>query len=133
MLCDSFAMLVLPLAYFADCPSPFHTELSPFGAAPPWLGDGPSRFHAAPARFDTGPVELDKSSTPRHPTTENGGAVQDGSTFRSWLRIIFQAEKETSSKWLVLLRADYTEHEVISWEVSPNTLFIRRCICQVSN
>ena len=121
MLFGSFAMLVLPLAHFADCPSPFYAELSPFGAAPPWPGDALSRFHAAPARVDTGPVELDKSSTPR-PMTEDGGAVQDGSTFRSWLRNIFQAEKETSSKWLVLLRTDYTEHEVTSREVSPNTL-----------
>jgi len=98
MLCDSFARLVLSLAHFADCPSPLHTGLSPFGDAPSGLGDGSSMFHAAPARFDTGPVELDMSSTAIRPSTENGGAVQDGSTFRSLLRILFPAEKESCSK-----------------------------------
>ena len=91
-------MLVLSLAHFADCPSPLHTGLSPFGDAPSGLGDGSSMFHAAPARFDTGPVELDMSSTAIRPSTENGGAVQDGSTFRSLLRILFPAEKESCSK-----------------------------------
>ena len=98
MLRDRLARLVLSLAHFADCPSPLHTGLSPFGDAPSGLGDGSSMFHAAPARFDTGPVELDMSSTARHSSTENGGAVQDGSTFCSLLRILFPAEKENCSK-----------------------------------